>query len=87
MGEIQNKDVLKDILDDPMVMSVARALKIANKRVLELGYQIEELSISIAQEGEIWKIDYMPKVKIQRGGGVTILVDQEGKIVEVKRGQ
>lgn len=83
MEEIQNKD----ILNDPVVMSVARALKIANTRALELGYQIEGLSISIIQEGKIWKIDYIPKVKIQRGGGLTILVNQEGKIVEIKHGQ
>ena len=72
---------------DRMALSVAMALKAANKTATELGYRLEDFTLVIKEEGEEWTVYYRPKNSLQRGGDLTVVVYQRGNVAEVKRGQ
>lgn len=78
--------------DDPVILSVAKALKIANTKARELGFDIEHFYISITEKltkddnrffsiseeqyPSVWKIYYGPKGKLMFGGDLTIYIDR-----------
>lgn len=77
-----------DLLEDPIVFSVAKALKIANNKAKEVGFNPNELLISIMQEDDSWIIEYGPKNKSALGGTLVIKVNRTtGKIEDIERGQ
>ena len=83
---------LEDLQNDILVMSVARALDLANGAVLSQGLQPADLLVTIAEEaspsGRVWRIHYGPRDFVnRRGGDLIVLVDEHTGAVRIVRGQ
>jgi hypothetical protein len=78
---------------DYRVLSIARALALANEAAIEAGSDLGNSIVTIPEElgqtGNHWRIHYGPRDYIsRRGGDLTVLVDSRGKsVLKVLRGQ
>ena len=85
--------LVADVLEDPVAVSLARAIATANKQARELGVNAEQCLITITQllsdGGLLWWINYGPKDYIGgRGGDLIIEVDpSDASIKRVLWGQ
>lgn len=84
---------LEEMKQDHLVMSVARALALANEAALKHGTEPAESMITIAEEtssqGRLWRIHYGPRDYVgRRGGDLIVFVDERGETVQrILRGQ
>ena len=84
---------LEAMKQDHLVMSVARALALANEAALAQGIAPANSLVTITEEtgptGSLWRIHYGPRDYIgRRGGDLIVLVDEVGETVQrVIRGQ
>jgi hypothetical protein len=85
---------------DRRVMSVAKALALANETALATGWDPATSLVTITEEldsaGSLWRVHYGPRDYINRRGGdlvilvdeLVILVDEDaGSVRQVLRGQ
>lgn len=82
----------KEMQDDQLVMSVARALTLANGAAIAHGAAPADFLVTITEEpsqaGGVWRIHYGPRDFIsRRGGDITVIVDERKAEVRVVRGQ
>lgn len=83
----------EDIQQDRLVMSVARALTLANEAALAEGTEPDHSLVTITEEaspaGRLWRIHYGPRDYIgRRGGDLIVLVDEGSEgIQRIIRGQ
>ncbi|MGH7225602.1 MAG: hypothetical protein ACRELF_20485 [Gemmataceae bacterium] len=78
---------LETMQQDPLVMSVARALTLANETArryaMELAHSVVTISEETTPEGRLWRIHYGPQDYIaRRGGDLTVFVDGSGDAVK-----
>ena len=84
---------LEEMQHDHLVMSVARALALANEAVQAHGTDPADSLVTIVEEpgasGDIWRISYGPRDYVnRRGGDLIVVVDERAGTVErVIRGQ
>jgi hypothetical protein len=84
---------LEDMQQDRLVMSVARALALANEAAIAHGTEPSESLVTISEEASaasrVWRIQYGPRDYVgRRGGDLIVLVDDRGQAVQrVIRGQ
>lgn len=84
---------LEDMQQDRLVMSVARALAIANEAALVQGTDPAKSLVTITEEstatGPIWRITYGPRDYVNiRGGDLIVFVDEGSQTIQrVLRGQ
>ncbi len=82
-----------DVLSDSIAVSLATAIAAANKRANELGVDINQSLISIAQHVSngslLWRVNYGPRNYVgQRGGDLIIDVHpSDASIKQVLQGQ
>jgi hypothetical protein len=78
---------------DQLVMSVARALALANEAARTQGTEPDNSLVTITEEpsptGRLWRIHYGPRDFVgRRGGDLIVLVDERSQAVQrVIRGQ
>lgn len=81
------------VLQDPIAVSVAQALAIANQTARTYHVPVKDCLISVTQEtplaGEtLWRINYGPRDYVhRRGGDLTVYVNDQGLVQKVLRGQ
>ena len=64
------------------------AVRLANIKAEELGYNLKEMDIEVSTSGKIIYVYYSPKEKAMMGGDLTVLINSESmEISEIKRGQ
>ena len=84
---------LTELQQDPLAMSVARALAVANETALKNGTDPAASLVTITEEtsatGRLWRIHYGPRDYIgRRGGDLIVLVDERTEAVQrIIRGQ
>jgi len=84
---------LEDMRQDQLVMSVARALAVANETAIAQGTNPAESLVTITEQtssaGSAWRIHYGPREYIGRRGGDLIVIVDEGSdtVPRVLRGQ
>jgi hypothetical protein len=84
---------LEEMQQDQLVMSVARALAVANEAALAQGIDPADSLVTITEEtssaGRLWRIHYGPRDYIGRRGGDLIVIVDEGShaIQRIIRGQ
>ena len=84
---------LKELQQDHLVMSVARALALANEAALKQGTVPADSLVTITEEtsstGRLWRIQYGPRDYVgRRGGDLIVLVDEATEAVQrIIRGQ
>jgi hypothetical protein len=83
---------LEVMQQDQLVMSVARALILANEAALAQGTNPNDSLVTITEEetaGRLWRIHYGPRDYLnRRGGDLSVLVDeQSGAVQRIIRGQ
>ncbi len=84
---------LEEMQRDHLVMSVARALALANETALTQGTTPADSLVTISEEassaGRLWRIHYGPRDYLgRRGGDLIVLVDEHGETVQrIIRGQ
>lgn len=84
---------LEELQRDRLVMSVARALALANEAALARGTDPDKSLVTIAQEtspaGPVWRINYGPPDYVgRRGGDLIVFVDEGSQTVQrILRGQ
>jgi hypothetical protein len=84
---------LKELQEDHLVMSVARALALANEAALKQGTAPADSLVTITEEtsttGRLWRIHYGPRDYVgRRGGDLIVLVDEATEAVQrIIRGQ
>lgn len=84
---------LEEMRQDSLVMSVARALTLANEAAVAQGTEPTDSLVTITEEmstvGRRWHIHYGPRDYVgRRGGDLTIVVAEGGESVEkIVRGQ
>jgi hypothetical protein len=84
---------LEEMQQDQLVMSVARALALANEAAIAQGTDPAHSLVTIAEEtsptGRRWRIHYGPRDYIgRRGGDLIVLVDEGSEAVQgIIRGQ
>jgi hypothetical protein len=84
---------LEEIQRDRLVMSVARALALANEAAVAKGTDPADSLVTITEEvsttGGLWRIHYGPRDYVnRRGGDLIVLVDEHtGAVQQVIRGQ
>lgn len=82
-----------EVLQDEIALSLAQILAVANKRARELGVDVVQSLITIAQQpaegGLVWRVSYGPKDYIgRRGGDLIIDIEPDGVgITQVRHGQ
>jgi len=82
-----------DVYQDDIAVALARVMTVANKRARELGVDLADSLISVAQHPQdgvlIWRISYGPRSYIgRRGGDLSIDIEpDEATIKQVLRGQ
>jgi hypothetical protein len=74
---------LEEMQQDRLVMSVARALALANEAAVAHGTEPADSLVTIAEEatpaGRSWRINYGPRDFInRRGGDLIVVVDEHG---------
>jgi hypothetical protein len=78
---------------DDLVMSVARALALANEAAQAQGTDPATCLITISEEsgsaGQLWRVNYGPRDYVnRRGGDLIVLVDEQaGSVQRIIRGQ
>ena len=83
----KSEELVRDALSDPIVASLAKALRVANNKAKEAGFKLEESSIIIRKKDDFWMIKYGPKDENTLGGIMAIEVDWEGKIKGIDIGE
>ena len=84
---------LEEMQQDRLVMSVAKALALANEAALARGTDPANSLVTITEElsagGRLWRINYGPRDYIDRRGGDLIVVVDEGSqaVQRIIRGQ
>jgi hypothetical protein len=84
---------LETIQQDPLVMSVARSLALANETAMAHGTEPANSVVTIGEEttpnGRFWRIHYGPRDYLaRRGGDLIVFVDERGEAVQrILRGQ
>jgi hypothetical protein len=84
---------LEKMQRDHLVMSVARALTLANEAALAQGVEPANSLVTITEEApspsRLWRIHYGPRDYVgRRGGDLIVLVDERSEVVErIIRGQ
>jgi hypothetical protein len=84
---------LETLQHDNLVVSVARALSLANEAALAHGTDPANSLVTIAEEtsapGRVWRIQYGPRDYVgRRGGDLIVLVDERSEAVQrIIRGQ
>lgn len=84
---------LEDLQQDRLVMSVARALALANEAAITEGTVPIKSLVTITEEssaaGPVWRISYGPRDYVgRRGGDLIVFVDDGTQTVQrVLRGQ
>ena len=84
---------LEEMQQDHLVMSVARALSLANEAALAQGTEPAASLVTITEEtssgGRLWRIHYGPRDYVnRRGGDLIVLVDERSGVVQrIIRGQ
>jgi hypothetical protein len=84
---------LEAIQQDYLVMSVARALVLANEAAVSQGINLDDSLVTITEEvssaGRLWRIHYGPRDYLgRRGGDLIVLVDEQSEAVQrIIRGQ
>jgi hypothetical protein len=84
---------LEELQEDRLVMSVARALALANEAAVAHGVEPADSLVTISEEssveGRIWRINYGPRDYVgRRGGDLIVLVGEGSQAVQrVIRGQ
>ena len=78
---------LEALQSDRIVMSVARALAVANEAAIAHGTEPAQSLISITEEsspaGPVWRIDYIKRDYVnRRGGDLIVLVDGVSQTVQ-----
>jgi hypothetical protein len=78
---------LEDMQQDRLVMSVARALALANEAALAQGTDPGKSLVTITEEssaaGPIWRITYGPRDYVnRRGGDLIVFVDDGSQTIE-----
>jgi hypothetical protein len=82
-----------EVLQDPLVMSLARAMAAANEKAREFGVDVAQSLVSITQQmmdtESVWRINYGPKDYVNRqGGDLIVYVDtHDATVKRVLRGQ
>jgi len=84
---------LEEMQQDHLVMSVARALALANQAALARGTEPANSLVTVSEEtspaGCLWRIHYGPRDYIgRRGGDLIVLIDERSQAVQrIIRGQ
>ena len=84
---------LDEMQQDHLVMSVAKALALANEAVLTRGTKPADSLVTITEEsslaGRLWRIHCGPREYLgRRGGDLIVLVEEgSGSVQRVIRGQ
>lgn len=84
---------LEAMQQDRLVMSVARALTLANEAALEEGTEPADSLVTISEEsapaGRLWRVHYGPRDYVnRRGGDLIVMVDEQAAAVsKIIRGQ
>ncbi|MBW3540225.1 MAG: hypothetical protein KY476_08140 [Planctomycetes bacterium] len=84
---------LEEMQQDELVMSVARAMALANEAAYAHGADPTTCLVTIAEEtgpaGIRWRVNYGPRDYVnRRGGDLIVLVDERaGTVEQVTRGQ
>lgn len=78
-----------DVLEDPLAVSLARALAAANKRAQEAGVNALESRITVTQQSDddaplVWRINYGPQNPVGRRGG-DLLIEVNGEDASIRR--
>ena len=78
----------KEVLEDQLAVSLARAVAAANERARREGIDIRQSLVTVtehpAQGGACWRINYGPRDYIARRGG-DLIVEVGLEDAEVKR--
>jgi len=77
----------KDILQDELAISVARAVAAANKHATEMGMDVRQSIVTVTQttDGDPgWRVNYGPKDYIGRRGG-DLIVDVRATDISIKQ--
>lgn len=78
---------------DPLALSVAHAMTLANETATQAGIDLATSLVTVSEEyaasARQWRIHYGPRDYINRRGGDLIVVvdDLSGKVREILRGQ
>lgn len=84
---------LDDLRQDQLVMSVARALALANATALTQNFDPANSLVTITEDcsaaGRIWQVHYGPRDYVhRRGGDLTVFIEESaGKVQRILRGQ
>ena len=84
---------LDKVQRDPLAISVANALAVANEAAQTQGVDLEQSLVTITEEstptGLIWRISYGPRDFVnRRGGDLIVLVDDGAQAIRrIMRGQ
>ncbi len=84
---------LQEMQQDDLVMSVARALSLANETAQAQGTVPADALVTITEEnspgGRLWRIHYGPRDYVpRRGGDLIVVVDDAAQGVQrITRGQ
>ena len=71
-----------------MILDKKTAIQIATSKAQELGYDVQEMSVSCSWSGLDFTVEFLPKDLIQTGGDLKIVIDgRTGKIKDIQRGQ
>jgi hypothetical protein len=66
-----------EVLEDPLAVSLACAVAVANEKAREVGVDVRQSLISITQQTMdaelVWRINYGPKEYVNRRGCVFIV--------------
>ena len=84
---------LDDIRQDPLALSVAGALAIANETAAAQGTNLSQSLVTITEEApppeRLWRIHYGPRdYRNRRGGDLIVIVDEQtGTAKRIIKGQ
>lgn len=80
-------DLSNEQLADEIAKSAWRAIKVANEKAVELGYNLRELTLVIIQKNTMWEVYYKPIEEKKRGGDLKIVINSKGSVEMIERGQ
>ena len=73
-----------------MQLNEKKIISVASQKAEELGYNIDDMNLSIENNGESWVVYFSPKSKksyVVTGGDIEIFLDSNSTIIEIRRGQ
>ena len=78
-----------DFLTDLIASSLVKATAVANRRVKEMGLELNDLLVNASPHHAGWRLSYYPKPSppYQRGGDYIFEIDSDGVIQRELRGQ